>query len=500
MTNPGRLPNLRIRSWAAAGCAILLLGALESPAAADHDNDATQSFDFDNGNALFEVIFPTNQPLERIAISASGSDASLIVYFGMHLQAAWFDAIAPYHPTAVGFHSDLGRRPESEATNRNRNIAVLYTSYRILQDFMPQFSTEWRAMMTSVGLDPDDDQENPETAIGLGNLAARHVIESREDDGMNRRGTEGGVQYHRQPYADYTGYQPVNTAYKLRNPSRWQPDVVPKGNGIFAVQQFVTPQLGRVEAFTFDDPGEFLALPPRDSNHKRPHAYQRQADEVLAASAGLTDRQKMMAELFNDKFLSLAAVPGTAVLLSQNWDIEQFVHFLSTAEVALFDAAVATWHNKEHYDAVRPFSAIRYLYGDEPVTAWGGPGMGTVEDITGNEWRSYLATADHPEYPSGSTSLCHAYAEAAQLFLGTDEIEIRWPAPAGSSLVEPGITPATDLILSWDTWTDYAEDCGMSRLWSGVHFLPSIENAVGYSTQIGERAYELVQRHIAGDV
>ena len=40
---------------------------------------------------------------------------------------------------------------------------------------------------------------------------------------MNQLGDEGGRQYNRRPYEDYTGYKPVNTAYKLSDPSRWQP-------------------------------------------------------------------------------------------------------------------------------------------------------------------------------------------------------------------------------------------------------------------------------------
>ena len=31
------------------------------------------------------------------------------------------------------------------------------------------------------------------------------------------------------------------------------------------------------------------------------------------------------------------------------------------------------------------------------LTAWGGAGRGTVEDITGRDWRPYLQSADHPE-------------------------------------------------------------------------------------------------------
>jgi hypothetical protein len=498
MLSIGRLRRPHLRGWVAVVC-VILLGVPAGSAAAARADATVQSFDFDNGNAIFEVIYPALQTVERQVLSPSGGDATTVIDFGTVLEVTWFDAIAPYHPTAVGIYSNLGRRPASEATNRNKNTAIIYSSYRIMNKYLPMVSATWSAMLSSVGLSPDD-QENTETAVGIGNLAARRLIEARNNDGMNRLGNEGGRTYNQQRYADYTGYEPVNTAYRLRDPSRWQPNVVPSKHGTFAVQQFVTPQMGRTRPFTYDDPSEFEVPPPVDSDYRRRQAYKRQADEVLAASAGLTDRQKMIAEVFNDKFLSLAVIPGQAYLRTGRTGIDDMVHFIATTEIALFDTAIETWYQKRRFDAVRPFSAIRYLYGDQPVTAWGGPGKGTVNDITGNEWRSYLDTADHPEYPSGSASFCLAYAQAARRFLGSDSAQLETTRPAGSSFVEPGITPANDITLSWNTWTDWARDCGLSRLLGGVHFRASLEVPGSYAPQIGNLAYEFVQRHIRGDV
>ena len=53
------------------------------------------------------------------------------------------------------------------------------------------------------------------------------------------------------------------------------------------------------------------------------------------------------------------------------------VDFLSM--LAAIDSSIVTWQEKWRYDAVRPVSAIQHVYGDELVTAWGGPGMGTME-------------------------------------------------------------------------------------------------------------------------
>jgi hypothetical protein len=499
MTHPGRV-RPRSRRWAGATCLVLLLGLLVGPPAAAEPRPASAPpFNLDTGNAALQVVYPAILPRNQ-AVSPTGADATLVVDYTMLLEVSWFDAIAPYHPTAVGINSNLGRRPASEATTRNRNIAIIYASYQVLSAHLPQFRADWRAMVTAAGLDPDDTQQDTTTAVGIGNLAGRKVIENRTHDGLNRFGEESG-RYNQQRYADYTGYRPVNTAYQLPDPSRWQPTVVPAGNGIFTVQQFVTPQMGRTRPYSYRHPSQFTVAPPRNSDHLDQRAYQRQADEVLRASARLTDQQKIAAEFFNNKFLSLGETAGAAALQTGNvQDVEKTVHYIATAVIADFDVTIATWYFKRRFDTVRPISAIRHLYGDQPVTAWGGPGKGTVTDIPASQWRPYLNTADHPEYPSGSASLCLSFAEASRSFFGTDTIRITHQRPAGSSAVEPGVTPATDLTLTWNSWSEFAADCGMSRLWAGVHFRSAIEEAASYAPAIGRGAYEFVQRHLRGEV
>lgn len=45
---------------------------------------------------------------------------------------------------------------------------------------------------------------------------------------------------------------------------------------------------------------------------------------------------------------------------------------------------------------MRPITAISFIYQDETIKAWGGPGKGTVNDLPSNQWKSYLGTGDHP--------------------------------------------------------------------------------------------------------
>jgi len=464
--------------------------------AAQASPHASNSFDFDNGNAIIDVFVPGNEAGTAVAIAAN--DATMVLRQTTLIQNAWFDAVAPYHPTAVGVYSRLGRRPASErATNRHRNIAMLHASHRVLMDMLPQQSQFWRDLMTSVGLNPDDDQENRQTPVGIGNLAAKAVLASRLRDGMNQLGDEGGRRYNPVPYADYLGYQPVNTAFELRNPSHWQPNLTATRLGIYKAQQFVTPHMGETKPYSFRHPSEFQVPPPRDSDHRNREAYRRQVDDVLAVSASLTDEMKMTAELFDNKFHSLGASTGVAAA-NAGLDLDGWVESHMVSAIAEWDAVIAIWHFKRVYDAVRPFSAIRHVYGDSQVTAYGGPGKGTVHDIPASQWRGYLNVADHPEYPSGSAGLCAAHAQALRRYFDSDELDFPFPVARGSSLREPGITPASDIVLRSRTWTEFTRTCGLSRVWGGVHFRPSLDAAWDLGTQIGDRAYEFVQRHING--
>src|SRR5688572_19231150 len=79
-------------------------------------------FNLDTGNAAIEVIIPAVIP--ALFQTTAPNDAPIILRHTTVITNAWFDAIAPYHPTSVGVYSRLGRRPPAEATtNRQKNIA-----------------------------------------------------------------------------------------------------------------------------------------------------------------------------------------------------------------------------------------------------------------------------------------------------------------------------------------------------------------------------------------
>ncbi|XRQ14267.1 DUF6851 domain-containing protein, partial [Actinomadura welshii] len=461
-------------------------------------------FDFDTGNFHRDLISQASDPTYGQAQAFGPMDASLIIWIQSIMTTAWFDALAPYHPTAVGVHSDIPRRPSGESkTNRNKNIAALYATAQVIKVMHPERLEVGRQLMQAVGLDPDDASEDPATPVGIGNIAGKACVRARLRDGMNFLGDEGR-KYNGQPYEDYTGYEPVNTGHKLVNPSRWQPALHPHrrrvgggpgDKGIFVVQNFATPQLARVKAHTFRSPRQFRLAEPRHVDHTDRRRYKRSADEVLEASAGLTDEQKVKAEFFDNKFLGITQSTAAAAV-AHDLDLDDWVHLHFTSAVAQLDDLIAVWYQKRRYDTPRPFTVIRHVYGRRRVTSWGGPGKGTVDDMPADEWASYLPVGDHPEYPSGSTSLCGAEAQAARRFLGDDVLDWTFAVRAGSTLTEPGIVPAKDLEMRYATWTEFTRECAQSRVWAGVHFPKSVERALEFGTQFGDRAHVYAQRYI----
>jgi hypothetical protein len=363
---------------------------------------------------------------------------------------------------------------------------MLHGAYNALMGLLPERQNVWRDMMRDIGLDPDNTSQDLTSAVGIGNVAGKAAHDSRLYDGVNQVGN----------YQDTTGYMPVNSAYELRDPSRWQPGMRRQGVGVYTVQHFVTPQLSNMEPMAPFNPRELRVEPPTASHPGNLEAYQAQADAVLRTSAELTDEMKMQAELFDNKVASLGL---SYIHLASEMDLSPADiargYFLKAS--AWMDAAIVTWQEKLRYDAIRPNSAIAYLYGDQPVTAWGGPGQGTRE-IPANEWQAYLSEPDHPEYPSGSTCGCYAHGRALQRFSGTDELDWSVSYPAGSSRIEPGHTPARDLTLTYDTWSDFTDACGQARHWSGVHFVAAVEASANYCSTFGDRAYEYFQSLMDG--
>ncbi len=108
-------------------------------------------------------------------------------------------------------------------------------------------------------------------------------------------------------------------------------------------------------------------------------------------------------------------------------------------------------------------------------------------------------TADHSEYPSGSAAFCAAHAQAAGLYLGSDDLG--WDVdfdPQGPIAGLLGVVPTEGATLSFATWTEFEDLCNISRVYGGVHFRPASEEAQKMAAPIGTLAYDFLKAQLAG--
>ena len=402
-----------------------------------------------------------------------------------------FDAWAAYDGVAVGtrFGGAL-RRPARERSSANKHAAISFAAYRAAVDLFPgDKASVFDPLMASLGYDPGDLATDASTPAGIGNLTSRALLDYRHHDGANQLGDEpGGLPGV--PYSDYTAYEPVNSPMDIRfpfdpasvhDPDRWQPLRYIDGNGTLVTPGFVGAQWQRVAPFAMASNADLRsATGPATFGTE---AYRDQCRQLIHSSGALTDGEKMIAEYWADGPRS-ELPPGHWNLFAQQvshrdrtgdseHDLDQAVKLFFALTNAIFDAGICAWDNKRAYASVRPITAIRIAFQGQPIRAWAGPGRG-AQTILGEEWFPYqpttFPTPPFPEYSSGPSNFSAAGAEILKRFTGSDRFGGSVTFPAGSSRVEPGLTPAADLSLSWATFSDAADQAGISRRYGGIHF------------------------------
>ena len=401
------------------------------------------------------------------------------------VHTCMYDAWAAYDKHAVGTQLDASlRRPKSEHTLANKNKAISFAAYRAAVDLFPGDKTSvFDPLMAQLGYDIHDTSADVRTPSGIGNVACAAVLAFRHSDGSNQLGnlTPSGV-----PYADYTGYVPVNKPSTVPvsdistiiDPNRWQPLTYFNGTKI-VTPAFVGAQWSKVVPFALTSADQFLpfiasfgpALYGSDT-------FLQQAKDVVDLSAGLTDEQKMIAEYWANGPKS-ELPPGHWDLFAQfvsardHHTVDQDVKMFFALTNAIFDGGISCWDAKRHFDSVRPVTAIPFLFHGQQIRAWGGPGKGTVT-MDGSQWIPYqlstFPTPPFPEFMSGHSTFSAAGAEILRLFTHSDRFGASVTFAPGSSVTEPGFTPQHAVTLSWATFSEAADQAGISRRYGGIHF------------------------------
>jgi hypothetical protein len=469
------------RTVSSVSCGIAAMALLSLPLLANSLSDGTANAAVQWNDAALTAIHTTGTP------PTVASRALFIVHSAMYDAWAAYDATAA--PSIAGAPA---RQAAGLGSLLNKTSAISYAAYRTLLDLFPTQATAFKNLMINLGFDPSITTTGAASAAGVGNAAAVNQLASRHTDGSNQLGDLGGNG----PYTDYTGYQPVNFPETMNDPNHWQPLRNPNGT----VQQFLTPQWGQVTPFALTAANQFRPGPPPQVGEP---LYQQRMLDVMRMNSILSDRDKMIAEYWNDNTGSTETPPGHWNRIAEeisNRDqnsLDRDVQMYFVLNCALHDASVALWEAKRLYDYVRPVSAIHYFFGGQPVQGWGGPGNGTVT-LDGSAWATWIGTPPHPEYPSGHSAYSNAAAEVLRRFTGSDTYAKTIVFAAGSSIVDPGKSPQADTMVSYATFSETAEDAGYSREVGGIHFHESVFRSAILGRQIGGQVWNQYTQLIGG--
>ncbi len=454
------------------------------------------------------VIQWNNAALQGVRDSKLG--APMVARTLAVVHTCMYDAWAAYDEHAVGTQlQGVLRRPASERTPANKERAISYAAYRALADVLPaNTASVYAPLMKQLGYDPKDKSIDIETSTGIGNVACAAVLEFRHRDKSNQLGDLAPG-----PYSDWTGYVSVNKPTTvpvhtpMSDPNHWQPLTYVNSTGDLVTQRFLGAQWCDITPFALAKGDEFRGLGQTLGPATYGSAeYQQQAEELVEISAGLTDRQKAIAEYWLDGPKS-EQPPGHWALFAQfvsardHHTLDDDVKMFFVLSNAILDAGIAAWDMKRAYDSVRPATAIPFLFRGKKIRAWGGPGKGTVE-MDGSQWIPYqpitFPTPPFPDYVSGHSAYSAAGAAILADWTGSDRFEYLATFALGSSRVEPGVTPAHPVMLSWKTFTEAADEAGISRRYGGIHFRRADLAGRQLGRMVAAKAWAKAQSYFSG--
>jgi hypothetical protein len=393
--------------------------------------------------ALAACLAPTNNPLHESRM-----------YAMMHI--AIHDALNAIHrrsrPYVLNIHV-RGASPDAAVAAAARGVLV-----PLLQELPPPFSdcvtgakvvegveAEYAAAIGAIPGSPVKTR-----GLAVGQAAAAAILAARTADGSDT------------PLFD--------TAY----PQGTQPGeyrFTPGSDFAFA------PGWSDVTPFVLNASSQFRPGPPYAVTSKRyakdfKEVKRLGGDGVNTPSARNADQTQVALFWVESSPLRWNRIART-VATSKGLDLWESARLFGLLNMALADGYVATFDTKyKAYNYWRPVTAIQNAATD------GNPR--TKADPT---WTPLVTTPPIPEYDSGHSVEGGAAAQVLKEFFGTDHVRFAtcsYTLPPGQTC-----TDASPVLRRYTTFTQAADENGLSRILVGFHFRKAVNAGIVHGTKIG---------------
>jgi len=302
------------------------------------------------------------------------------------------------------------------------------------------------------------------TGAAKGRSAASAILDARREDGWNN---EADYQWHPMGPGVYAEFQAHSGT--------------PEGFIFGAGWATATP-------FALDTASHFRAPPPPSIDSD---AYTRAFDEVKRVGAfesfERTEDQAHLAMWWKDFAENSSNRWARQLVLEENLDLWPAARMFALLNVSVFDAYVNVFDNKFFYNHWRPYTAIRWAAND-----------GNDDTDPDAEWDNlHRHTYAFPSYPSAHGTACSA---AMTVFAGS--FGDAYPFTARTELVDrtgpmSGKVEMNPSTRSFKSFSDAAAECGLSRIYLGIHFRYDSVAGNRLGGQIGDYVLEHFLRPVA---
>ncbi len=320
--------------------------------------------------------------------------------------------------------------------------AAVAAAYGVLSNYFPgSLSTLNAAYASSLAAIPNGPVKT--AGIATGQASAVAMIAARANDGSSP------LEF----------FLPTPS-----NPGVWQltPSCTAAG-GLFFNWQDVTP-FGIRSASQF-----FLGPPPALTSGRYTRAY----DEVKElGDVNSTDRSQDQTNvaLFYDYDIPVLIFNDAArqITTAKPRSLSENARDFALINMAISDAAVATFYNKYLYKFWRPETAIHEA-GDD----------GNDKTTPDPNFKPLITTPCFPSYPSAHGTLSNAAREVMEKIYGEGPFSITLSTPA-----LPGVT------LHYSRLEEITDDISDARVYGGIHFRTDQDAGALLGTRIGGYIYD----------
>jgi hypothetical protein len=396
------------------------------------------------------------------------------------VHIAIFDAV---NAIAGGYQSYSGLPPALDGTSMD--TAIAQAAHDTLVALFPSQAASFDELLA------EDLSQIPigrakANGIHLGRRAAAAILARRADDGSEHAEPAVGVDF-----------------ITSDKPGKWRQDPISQ------IPIALGAYWGEVRPFVLRSAARFRVPPPPALDSPEYAAAFNEAkrlggDGVVTPTERTEDQTTAGIYWAYDGTPSLCAPPRLynqiAVTIADQMgsNVVELARLLALANVAMADAAIATWESKYYYQFWRPVTGIREADDGTGPTGAGDGNPATVGDLTfmplgapASNLNGPNFTPPFPAYPSGHAGFGGALFQTLRNFFGTDHIAFTFVSDEFNGVTRDNNGNVRPLVpRSFTSLSEAEEENGQSRIYLGIHWAFDKTDGIAQGRRVADNVFK----------